>query len=152
MIIRKKDDIEVDVFDFRMNEDSKNKIEIPDLKLITKLLESHNITNKEFGLCAEPFNMYYEICNTDKRGVSSYKKPLNTIFVEINENTTTRKKTTYYHHIQINYIDGLYYFICLAQNSFYKKNISGVENKLYKIKVSDITETLDEIMKGVESI
>ena len=104
---------------------------------------------KEFGLCGEPFNMYFNFCNTNNN-ISSVKDPINTINMCVNYSTSTMKKTTYYHTIYIYYINGFYYFRCLAQNSYYKKNIKGVVSGVYKVEENYISSALDEIFNGVE--
>lgn len=139
----------IDIFNFRRNIEKKNKSTIPNIDLITNKLISKGLVLKEFGLCAEPFDKYFEICNTDDRGVSCVKNPLNTIHVKVNYNTSTRKKRIYFYSITINYINGFYYLCCLAQSSFYKNSI-GAEHTVYKVCEEEISTIIDEIFNDVD--
>jgi len=140
----------IDIFNFRASIEKGIKSVIPDIDLITNILISKGFVRKSFGLCAEPFDKYFNVCNTDNRGVSCVKNPLNTIHVTTNYNTCTRKKRIYYYSIEINYINGFYYFYCLAQSSFYK-NSMGAEHTVYKVIEDEISTTIDEIFNGVDA-
>ncbi len=59
----------IDIHNFRTDIEKRIKIEIPNINLISNLLISKGLVIKRFGLCAEPFNKYFSICNTNKRGV-----------------------------------------------------------------------------------
>lgn len=139
----------IDISNFRTNIEKGIKTEIPNIDLISNLLISKGLKIKMFGLCAEPFNKYFSICNTDKRGVSCVKETLNTIHVVVNYNTSTRKRKIYFFSIQINYIDNFYYLCCLAQSQFYKKSM-GAKHIVYKATEYEISTALDEIFKDVE--
>jgi hypothetical protein len=139
----------IDIFEFRTSIQKRISSEIPNIDLISNKLIRKGLVKKQFGLCAEPFDKYFEICNTDNRGVSCVKAPLNTIHVVVNYNTSTRKKRIYYYSVQINYINGFYYFCCLAQSAFYKKSI-GAEHTVYKVNENDVSTVIDEIFNYVE--
>lgn len=102
-------------------------------------------------MCAEPFEWYFEVCNTNERGVSCVKNPLNTIWVNIANHSTMRKKT-FYHNIDISRVDDDYYLCCLVQTSYYIKNVTGPDNIVYKVKESELEEVLDKIFEDVEPI
>ncbi len=136
----------IDIRDFRLNIDKVNtyvKEEIPDMDLITNLLFSKGLIRKVFGLCAEPWDKYFSIYNVDERGVSCVKNPLNNIHIRLNYNTSTRKKKVYFYSVDINYINGFYYFCCLAQSSIFGN--ANKQHIVYKINKSEISKVLDEI-------
>ena len=140
----------IEIFNFRASIEKGVKSEIPNKDLITNTLISKGLVRKSFGLCAEPFDKYFNICNTDNRGVSCVKNPLNTIYITSNYNTSTRKKRIYYYSIEINYINGFYYFCCLAQSSFYKSSM-GAEHTVYKVAEDEISTIIDEIFNDVDA-
>lgn len=140
----------IDIFNFRTNIEKGTKSEIPNLDLITNILISKGLVRKSFGLCAEPFDKYFNVCNVDDRHVSCVKNPLNTIYVRTNYNTSTRKKRIYFYSIEINYINGFYYLCCLAQSSFYKNPISA-EHTVYKTNENEISTIINEIFNDVET-
>lgn len=139
----------INIIDFRIDIEKGTKKEIPNIKSITNILNSKGLTHKRFGLCAEPYDKYYEIYHTDENKVSSYKTPLNTIHVTVNEQNSTRKRKKYFRSIKINYIDDYYYLCCLAQSSFFKES-SGAEHIVYKVKENEIPLAINEIFTNVE--
>lgn len=130
-------------------EETADKVEI-NAEYISALLVDKGLVRKQFGLCAEPFEMYFEVCHTDQRGVSSVKNPLNTIWVNLTHHAT-RKKRFYFHGIEITKIEGMYHICCLAQTSYYNKGVVGPDHVVYKVEESDIPKALDIIFKDVET-
>ena len=124
--------------------------EVINVELISGLLEERGLVRKEFGLCSEPWSLFYEVGNVDKRGVSHAYGIPNQIYIDLNEVTTSRKKTIYFYSVDIRFVNGFYYFYCLAQDSFYKKS-EGAEHVVYKVSEDEIGLALDEIFKHVEN-
>jgi len=138
----------LDIYHFRGDIDNKVKDRLNNIDLISELLISKGLVLKEFGLCAEPFDKYFEICHINENGVSSVRHPLNHILVILNSETSTRKKRKYFHWIEIYYIEGFYYLFCLVQEPFYRNTI-GPDNTVYKVKENEISIALDEIFEDV---
>ena len=142
----------IDIYDFR---DEEHKPEKPFQKinysLIGDLLKKHGIVQKSFGLCAEPFERYFEQGHLNKRGVSSARGEINCIYADINHNFTY-KRYTLFSHIEIIQMDGEYYVCCLAQESHYKKNIRGTKEKVFVCHEEELEMVIDEIFQTNENI
>lgn len=139
----------IDIMDFRMSEKGYHKEEI-DVEFISNLLENKGLVKKKFGLCAEPWNLYFEIGHIKfgESSTSAYGIP-NEINVELNESISTRKKIPYYHSLQINYIDNMYYICCLSQRDDSETKIN-LDYVVYKLEKSEVKDALDLIFEHVE--
>jgi len=137
----------IEILDFRFYIEKGNKCEIYNKDLISNILVSKGLVYKEQGLCAEPFNKYFSFINSNN---ISDNEHINTIYVTVNYNTSTRKKKVYFYSIQINYINGFYYLCCLAQSTYYKNNSIGAKHVVYEVNENEISVALDEIFKDIE--
>ncbi len=132
----------LDVIDYRINIQNYPKMNVIgdeiNIKLFSEFLTKNGIVHKQRGLCAEPFDKYFDYTSDKCR-----------LDIRLNYEHSTRKKKTYFSSIDVLNLRGYYYICCLAQTSFFKKH-TGVNSIVYKVKEVELIKTLTEILVNVQ--
>lgn len=146
---------EITIYEYRTKQYKKeiDIIEFTDRNGVIDILKSFDLVEKQFGLCAEPYDKYFEIGFIDDRGVShGYINKFNVIHATLNRYHCTCKKIRYYYGLDITQTNENYHIVAMAQSPSRYRNIKGLESMVYMCEFNELEQTIKMILKDTDHV